>query len=107
MIGQAAGELEGGLGGHRRWPARARISSGFPRRQTDRPWTAPAEQARGLEFGIGAENFGSGVKVTLVPRRLGAAPIFCSGPCVMPRENSCANNSLLRATSTRVSVEAR
>ena len=31
----------------------------------------------------------SGVKVTLVPRRFGAAPISARGPSGMPREKLC------------------
>jgi hypothetical protein len=43
----------------------------------------------------------SGVKLTVVPRRLGVLPRLLSGPVGCPRENSCAYSSLLRATSTR------
>ncbi len=43
---------------------------------------------------------GSGWKVTVVPRRLGAAPIFSNLPSGNPRENRCWYRMRLRATST-------
>ena len=43
------------------------------------------------------------MKATVVPRRLGAAPIVSSFDVGRPREKVWRNNSLLRATSITVS----
>lgn len=45
-------------------------------------------------------------KVTVVPRRFGAAPTFSTGPSGMPREKLCWNSSLLRATCTTMLSES-
>ena len=87
MVGEAAGELEdrlfGGFGGGERGVA------------------APADLDPGEEIGLGAGELvqprgskiasgpkisGSGVKVVVVPRRLGAAPTVSSGEVAMPLE---------------------
>ena len=49
---------------------------------------------------------GSGWKVTVVPRRLGAWPAGRTGPKGRPRENSCTWSALFRATSTRSESES-
>lgn len=48
----------------------------------------------------------SGVKLTVVPRRLGAAPTFSSGPSGNPREKRWRYSSRARATSISVSTDS-
>ena len=61
-------------------PATGRSASGFRPRRRDRPWTGPACRAGpGSNVASAPKISRSGVKVTVVPRRLGAAPTSSSG----------------------------
>ena len=80
MVGKAAGELEDGVSrGRRRWRATGRSASGSRPRRRDRPWSGRAcRAAPGSNAASAPKISGSGVKVTVVPRRLGAAPTSSS-----------------------------
>ena len=48
----------------------------------------------------------SGTKLSVVPRRLGAAPTSASGVVATPREKVWRYSFLSRATSTTVSIDS-
>ena len=89
MVGQAAGELEDGLFGYL-VAGEARVAAPADLDPGEEIGLGAGElvEALRVELGVGAEDSGSGVKMTVVPRRLGAAPTVSSGEVATPFEKA-------------------
>jgi hypothetical protein len=76
----------------------AREQIGLGARQAEKPCR--------LELGIRSENLWVGCESDGVPRRLGVGPNFSSFPWDGPAREALAEQFLLRATSTTVSIDS-